>query len=234
MSEISLMITITDKAREAKFRELYKENGGKVSFVKMGRGTATPGILHSFGLDPSEKSIIDTMVTNETFERIKRALHKRYRIDGPGVGVVFKVPISSVGGKKQLSFLLNGQDFKKSEESTLKKTEFELIIAITNKGFTEYVMAAAREAGAGGGTTLHAKGTGMKASEKFFGFMIAEEKEMVYIVTRTAEKDKVMRSIMDNVGINHESQTICISLPVTDTVGMSHLIPEETELDELT
>ena len=225
MSELSLMVTITDQSREAKFRALYREHGGKVSFVKNGKGTATPGVLHDFGLDPSEKSVIDTIVTDETFAEIKKALYKRYRIDGPGVGVVFLIPLSSIGGKKQLSFLLNGQDFKKSEETTLKKTEFELIIAITNRGYTEQVMEAARNAGAGGGTTLHAKGTGMKASEKFFGFTISDEKEMIYIVTHTSEKNKVMRAIMDEAGIDTKSQTICMSLPVTDTVGMSHLLP---------
>ena len=44
-----------------------------------------------------------------------------------------------------------------------------LIIVIANQGATDQVMDAAREAGAAGGTVLHAKGTGMELARKFFG-----------------------------------------------------------------
>ena len=45
----------------------------------------------------------------------------------------------------------------------------ELIMAIMNEGYSDTVMDAARSAGAGGGTVLHAKGTGRARAEKFFG-----------------------------------------------------------------
>ena len=48
--------------------------------------------------------------------------------------------------------------------------------------YTEKVMDAARQAGAAGGTVVHAKGTGAKYA-KFFGLTLADEKEMIYIVS---------------------------------------------------
>lgn len=55
--------------------------------------------------------------------------------------------------------------------------EYELILVIANEGHTDAVMDAARAAGAGGGTVIHAKGTGGMGTEKFFNVSIASEKK---------------------------------------------------------
>ena len=64
-----------------------------------------------------------------------------------------------------------------------KELTHELIIVITNQGYTDKVMDAARSAGAGGGTAIHAKGTGAELARKFFGVSIASEKEIVFIIS---------------------------------------------------
>ena len=229
MSELSMMITVTDRSREGKLRKMYEENGATVSFVTLGRGTATSQVLDMFGLENAEKAIILTVVTDTSFKEIKKQLERRFQIDVPGTGVVFLVPLASVGGKKQLSFLLGEQEFVKDEEKTLKNTEYELIIVTANQGYSEKIMDAARAAGAGGGTILHAKGTGMKGGEKFFGFVLADEKEMIYIVARRDGRDKIMQAIMAEAGIRDKAQAICYSLPVTATAGMRLYRPSDEE-----
>lgn len=52
------------------------------------------------------------------------------------------------------------------------------------------------------------------------GVSLVDEKEMVLIVVRSAQKDPVMRAIMDHAGLNSKAGTILFSLPVTDTAGM--------------
>ena len=150
-------------------------------------------------------------------------------IDVPGTGIVFLIPLSSIGGKGQLSFLLGNQEFIKKEESVLKNTEHELIVVIANRGYTEPIFTAARFANAGGGTVIHAKGSGMQGAEKFFGFSIAEEKEMIYIVTHKKNKNAVMQAIMEYAGFQTDAQAVCFSLPVTETAGMRLIDREETE-----
>ena len=93
-----------------------------------------------------------------------------------------------------------------------------LIITIVDKGNTDMVMDAAREAGAGGGTTIKAKGTGAGA-QKFFGLSLAEEKEMLFIVTPTDKKKDIMKAIMQNAGIDSKAHSLVFSLPVTETAG---------------
>ena len=57
------------------------------------------------------------------------------------------------------------------------------------------VMDAARSAGAGGGTVLHAKGTGTEFTSKFLGVSIAAEKELIYIVSKNRDKGAIMKAI---------------------------------------
>ena len=149
-------------------------------------------------------------------------------IDVPGTGVAFIVPVSSVGGKKQLQFLLNDQPFEKGEEQTLKDTRYELLVVIANQGYTEQIMDAARAQGAGGGTVLHARGTGMEHAEQFLGFSLASEKETVLIVVPTVKKNQIMKAIMEQAGLTTDAKAIAFSLPVTATAGM-RLTEEEPE-----
>lgn len=226
MSELYLMVTITDRNMARRFMTLYESAGAKVSFTALGNGTAINETLDYFGLARTQKTVIFSTVTSDTWARVKNQLQNELKIDIPGIGIAFIIPLSSIGGKKQLFFLTDGQKFEKGGESELKNTKYELLLAITNQGSTDTVMDAAREAQAAGGTVIHAKGTGVERAEKFLGVSIAAEKEIVFIVVRTERKNAIMKAIMDKAGIDSEAQTIVFSLPVTATAGM-RLIEEE-------
>ncbi len=227
MSELYIMVTIVNRRQSKGFQALYRELGVSLGLVTLGRGTAVSDVLDYFGLAATEKAILCSVVTGETWKEVKRALQKRH-IDVPGTGVAFIIPISSVGGKKQLQFLLGGQSFEKGEESTLKETRYELLVVIANQGHTELIMDAARSARAGGGTVIHAKGTGMESAETFLGFSLASEKEAVLIVVPRSNKDAVMRAVMDKAGLQTGAKAIAFSLPVTSTAGM-RLMEEEPQ-----
>ena len=155
-----------------------------------------------------------------TKEEIKAALRKKMQIDLPGMGIAFIIPVSSVGGKKALNYLTCGQKFVKGEESTLKETKNELLVVIANHGYTELVMDAAREVHAAGGTVIHAKGTGTENAQQFLGVTLVPEKEMLFIVVKSEQKNSIMRAIMEKAGLESKAQSIVFSLPVTDTAGM--------------
>lgn len=91
---------------------------------------------------------------------------------------------------------------------------------IAELGYTNLIMDAARKAGAYGGIVIHAKGTGMAAAEKFMGVSLAAEKEVIYIVVKSEQKNPIMQAIMEEAGINTKAKAICFSLPVTDTAGL--------------
>ena len=220
MSELSMLVTITDRKLTRKFLDFYTEEGIPVAIVTMGTGTASSEILDYFGLDGSEKGVLFHFVTGDSWKQLKRQLNTKMKIYIPGIGIAFTVPMSSIGGKKALDYLTCGQEFVKQEESSLKDTKYELLVAIANQGHSETVMDAARKVHASGGTIVHARGTGIQQAEKFLGITIVPEKEMIFIVVRKDQKNEVMSAIMAEAGVGTKAGAVCFSLPVTDTAGM--------------
>lgn len=220
MSEIYMLMTVTKRAMGRRLLACYEENGLSAVLCMLAKGTATSDTLDYFGLEVTEKIVTMTVVTDETWKKVKGDLEDKLQIDIPGTGIAFLVPVSSVGGKKVFQFLMDGQTFVKEEESAMKNTKYELIIVIANHGHSEEVMDAARAQGAGGGTVIHAKGTGLEKAEKFLGVSIAGEKEIIYIVTKTEMKNAIMKSIMENAGLESKAKAVVFSIPVTDTAGL--------------
>ena len=228
MSELYLMTTIADRKLLPRFIALYREKQIAVNLISLGHGTVPPEGAARF-LGSSEKAVCFALVTTETWRETKRALRQTLQIDVPGVGVAFLVPMSSIGGRRELALLTDGQNFARGEESTMKGTERELIVIIGNQGYNELIMDAAREAGAYGGTVVHARGTGMERAEKFLGISLASEKDMIFIVVKTAQRDAIMQKIMRKAGMETPAKAIAFSLPVTDTAGLRLLEDEETD-----
>ena len=232
MNELYLMVTIAPRTSARQYLELFAALGVTVTLSALGAGTAGNELLDYFGLEKTEKVVTFSFVTRSTWRAVKSAMQRELRIDVPGTGIAFLVPVSSIGGKKPLAFFTDGQDFEAGEESVLKDTKYELLVVIANQGHTELIMDAAREEQAGGGTVLHAKGTGMEKAEKFLGFSLVNEKEMVFIVVKTATKNRIMKAIMTKAGMNTDAKSIVFSLPVTGTAGMRLLELAKDETDE--
>lgn len=220
MGNLYLMTTIVDRKIVKKYIDLYQENNLHVMFLSLGFGTAANDILDYLGLESNEKAVAFSVLEEDSWLTVKKQLEKKLKIDAPGGGIAFTVPLSSIGGKKTLDFLLERDDYQKEEESTLKNTTHDLIVVIAEQGYTNMIMDAARSAGAYGGTIIHAKGTGMEAAEKFMGVSLAAEKEMVFIVTKNEQKNAIMQAIMKDAGVHTKAKAIAFSLPVTDTAGL--------------
>lgn len=220
MGSLNLMTTIVDRKNLNRYMELYQDNDLHVAFLSLGYGTASNEILDYLGLESNQKAVSFSIIEEKSWLAVKKQLERKLKIDAPGGGIAFTIPLSSIGGMKQLQFLLETQDYKKEEETTLKNTDHHLIIVITEPGYTNMVMDAARGAGAYGGTVIHAKGTGMELAEKFMGVSLASEKELVLIVTKTELKNPIMQAIMKDAGLQTKAKSIAFSLPVTDTAGL--------------
>ena len=229
MSELYVMATITGRNMAKRFAGLYESAGLEASAATLGIGTASSEVLDYLGLGSSEKAVMFHIITDDKWKTVKRHLQLDMRIDVPGTGIAFIIPISSVGGKTTLNYLTSGQNFIKGDESTLKNTKYELLVCIANQGYTELVMDAARLVHASGGTEIHAKGTGSQRAEQFLGIHLVPEKEIGLIVARKDKKDTIMRSIIEHAGTQTKAGAIVFSLPVTDTAGMRMM----EELEEL-
>ena len=230
-SELFLMMTVADRERMRGFIRLYKDKGLNIHFMSLGHGTAQKRYLRLLALNETEKMVCQTIVTGRKWLEVKKAMSVRLRIEAPGVGIAYIVPLAAIGGKRELMFLTSGQDYEKGAEKTLKGTEQELLVVIGNQGYSEQIMDAARKAGARGGTVIHARGTGQEKAEQFLGISLASEKDIILIVTASEAKTEMMRQIIHDAGPETGAGAIVFSLPVTDTAGMT-LRPQSEELEE--
>lgn len=223
MNEIYMMCIITERGSREKYNHFFDDNHIPVRFSALGHGTASSTLLDYLGLETNEKAIFFAVVTKETWNTLKKQLYYKMRIDVPGQGIAFLIPLSSIGGKKVLQYLTAEQNIAIEEESTLKNTDHELLITIANAGHIETIMRAARSANAAGGTVIHAKGTGAKQARQFLGISIAEEKEIILIVVKSDQKNDIMKAIMEHAGTQTSAAAVTFSLPVTSIAGLRML-----------
>ncbi len=214
------MITVTDRSAAEEFAAWFRDKGAPLVLTARGRGTASTDVLDYLGLEATEKAVL--FCTTTQGRRLVHQAEKELWLDVPGRGIVMTVPLSSIGGRVAKEYLL-GADAQGEEE---KEMTHELIVVITEQGYTDHVMDAARAAGATGGTTVHAKGTGTEQARKFFGVSIAEEKDMVFILARKETRNDIMKAIIEKAGMKTEARSLVFSLPVSDLAGLRKLEEE--------
>lgn len=225
--ELYFVISILDRKKRADQERIYRALDLPVTITLMGRGTAHPDHLKSIGLTSTDKVVLITLADREAAAALIRRSKEEMFIDIPGNGIMLAVPIKSVGGVSTLQSLTN----RKPDGSGKPDMAFshELIYVILNEGFSDEVMDAAREAGAGGGTVLAAKGTGMRQVSKFSGMTISDEKEMILIVAKAEDKTAIMQAILDKAGKGSAAGAICFSVPVSKVAGLRVLEDEKEE-----
>ena len=219
MKDLYLLITIVRRNDANEYEEFYRDQNVSAIYSTPCNGTAHAKTLNLLGIERTEKTMLLSAVTGETLKTLKRNLTHEMKIDLPDRGVAVAVSLSGCGSKA-LDYFTADQikaDPQHTEDIEMQSSQ-ELIIAIYEKGYTDLVMNAAREAGAAGGTTINAKGTGAGA-EKFFGLSLAVEKEMAFIVADVAKKKDIMKAIIQHAGTDSKAHSLVFSLPVSETAG---------------
>ena len=211
------VIAVTARTHGDKMADLFREAGLTLSLSMLAQGTASSETLARYGLDATEKTVLGGVCGPDAARQLWRMARSRMNIDIPGNGILMTIPIKSVAGLKSLSYLA-GTSPKGGVPSM--DFEHELIIAVMNEGYSDLLMDAARSAGAGGGTVLHAKGTAGKKERGFLGVRFAPEKDVVYIVAHRDDKTAIMKAILEKAGPGTKAGAVCFSLPISSVVGL--------------
>ena len=165
--------------------------GSRGGTILMGRGTAENSIIQLLGLGDKSKDIVYILVEEEICQNVLVKI-KESTQNKKNFGIVFTIDINN--------FLRSGS-IKNLENENLgvekMNDSYEMINVIVNKGYAEDAMAAARKAGAGGGTIINARGTAKEGDAKFFGIEIVPEKEMLLILVPKDNKDEIIKAISD-------------------------------------
>ena len=95
----------------------------------------------------------------------------------------------------------------------------DLIIAVVGRGFSDYVVSAARDAGATGATIIYGRGTS-DYDMQVMGILLQPEREVVMILVKREDRKRIMKEIVDKTSVIEEGRGICFSLPVSLVYGL--------------
>ncbi len=233
-TRLDALITIVDYRLRKVLLDVYKSNNVPITLLTHGRGTAKSVIYEILGYDGLKK-IVSVSVQTKTMTRyLLKEISRKIDFSKPGTGIAFNINISSVSSVLSRICIQAQENLKLGSEdmALTSKEPYHLIITIVNSGFFDQVMAAAKKAGAKGGTVVHARGLGSKEAQKYLGITIQPEKDLVLILTPRDRKSPIMESIMHEVGLNTAGTGICFSLPVDSAIGIGALIKADKPQDD--
>lgn len=217
-----LMLITTPKLAE-KALLLFEKGRLPMQIQAYAHGTASREMMDMLGLDSGEKSLLLSMMPKANADELLKQLRRELRLGASGSGIAFTIPLSGTNRRMlQMVEQICEEQHREPEKRRIdmRENEYQMIVALVNQGYSEEVMAAARPAGAAGGTVLHSRRVGAEEALSQWGFSLQEEKEAVMILTRAESKLAIMQAICDSCGLQSEAQGIVLSLPVDRVVGL--------------
>ena len=209
---LKLLFVINDNEKNLKL--LTNEFSLPFNIVSHGEGTASQGILDFLGLTKTEKIVLTSIIPNTYEKEILAYIKKEMKIKEIGKGVAFTIPLSS--SPKYI-----GEAFKEKKGAKMEnKNKYHLLLTIVIEGYAEKVMSVAKRNGANGGTLIKGREFGTKSGFKFFNVQVEPEKDILLIVCKEEDKNKIMNGILEKYGANTEARGMCVSLPIDNAIGI--------------
>lgn len=219
---VRALITITSLKLADKADQVYKEKGLTLHYRLSGIGTAPSEILDLLGIGNTDKGILIGLMEKEKADRLLCELEHEIHFGMPGHGFAFTLPLT--GATNHILKIIKQQKNETSERKEsviMPDTKYSLIAVVVNQGYSEDVMAAAREAGARGGTVIHSRRIGDAEEITVWGLSLQEEKETILIVANEENKIAIMQAISEKHGMQSEAKAAVLSLPIDNVIGLN-------------
>lgn len=208
MSEFKLLMSIVPHDKGEKLTRAAMESGCQGGTVLIGRGLAKSNLEAVLGVGESTKDVILMVVNAEVKNPVKNAIIQAASSEKTNFGELIVVDVASLfkssasnpsesdsENQNEDKTGLDNLNHQNQKDENMAEAKNEMITVIVNKGYADDIMAAARKAGAGGGTVLNARGTARENDKRFFGMHIVPEKEMLVIVVPAEKQESVLAAI---------------------------------------
>lgn len=192
-----LLVCFVGRHRGEMLVSIAKAAGARGGTIGLGRTSGDNALLRALSLADvqqdilflllgPEKDAVVTALTGAARENPKKLGGNAMILDVSGM----MVRQASADAPQQCQNAPADGDGRERMESG-----YALITVITNSGYGDDVMAAARNAGASGGTITTARGTGTEEDVKFFGITLVPEKDMLMIVVAKDKMDGILKAV---------------------------------------
>jgi len=98
-------------------------------------------------------------------------------------------------------------------------SNMKALYIVTSAGHTDEIMEMIREAGAPGGTIIHARGEGSQHL-LVMGITVDYEREVIISIVEESTADKIMATIKSKAGWKTKVHGICYTIPVERIIGL--------------
>ena len=204
-----LIVCIVPHGRGDLVAGAARDAGAGGGTILMGRGTAANAILQLLGLGDTWKDITVNVVSEAVAAGVRESVRMAAAGERRHFGVMFSVDVAD--------FARSGDAARAPRGGTVMDNGgYRLISVIVNKGYAEDAMAAARKAGAGGGTILGARGTANEEDARFFGVRLVPEKALLLVLVADDVADAVFAAIRALPCFAEKGAGIEFSVPVRE------------------
>lgn len=219
---MELACVIVDLGKGSKVLQTAKKHGMTGGTVLLGIGTVQNRLLEFLGISDVRKEIVLMGADRKTVQHALEQLDNKFHFSKPHHGIAFTTSISQILGATSIQQQDAGEAYTRKEnmERWERSIMYQSILTIVERGNGEYVIDAATEAGAKGGTIINARGSGIHETSKVFSMEIEPEKEIVLILSRTESTDAIAAAIRDKLKIDEPGNGIIFIQDVNRTYGL--------------
>jgi nitrogen regulatory protein PII len=236
---IKLLFFIIDWDKSKVVSKVFEQENVRFYFFSKGKGTATSEILDVLGIGSSDKAVVLCVEQAFMVPALLKGVRQKLGAHSAGAGIAFTAPLSAInqplfrliteraapqgpaGPGKGAGDSKEENNEEEGKEEKNMEIKNDLIISIINKGYSDEFMAAAKEAGARGGTVLNARGLTSNKPVKFFGVSIQDEKEIIIILTSRDRRTPIMEALSKAYGMASQADGIIFSLPVDEVMSLN-------------
>ena len=202
----TLLISMLGRHHAEQYVAVTKAAGARGGTIMYGRSVTDSRLMQALSLADVPQEIVFTLMGAESAAVLAAVQAAAHANPKKLAGTALLLNVSGMPGRSPHT--------TPPSEDTAMDSGRTLITVIVNNGYADDVMAAARKAGAFGGTILNARGTGTEEDVKFFSLSIVPEKEMLLIVAYNDKVDQIVAAISATPHLCEPGGGIVYTMPV--------------------
>lgn len=176
-------------------------------------GTVSSNLLRTIGFNEVKKEILFMVSARENTAPAVDHITTLFDFEQPNRGILFSTPVVHLLGT-------HGENLDGTGPIIPLAPEYEAFLTMVEAGFGEFVVEAARSAGARGGTLFHGHGVLTEPLQKVFAIELAPHQDIVITLVTASIADAVEAAIVDRLHLDEPGNGILFSFDAENVRGI--------------
>ena len=220
MSKFEMICCVVKNGGASRALKYAKKFGVEGGTIFLGHGTLKNHLLDKFGFTDVRKEILCMIVKKSEEAYVINGINSMMNFDRANHhGIIFSYDVPELYGS-HIGSTDNSISVKEELTQERKEPMYKIIYTVVDRGNGEQVVDAANKAGARGGTIMNGRGAGIHETQTFFNIAVEPEKEVVFIITKNEEKDKIVEAIRNDLEIDKPGNGMMYVMDINEVYGL--------------